>query len=85
MGGAGVAESSMLRGEGNGEFPTTRLRHKVVARRAAALERSGEYGDAAVQWRRAGDLAVTATNRDWCEARQAACLRALARIQERRG
>lgn len=47
--------------------------YRLLACTAAALERSGDYGQAAEAWGICLTLAPDVRNRFWCEVRQARC------------
>ncbi|CAI1215348.1 hypothetical protein D3C81_1718560 [compost metagenome] len=47
--------------------------YQLLACTAAALERSGDYGQAAEAWGICLTLAPDVRNRFWCEVRQARC------------
>lgn len=52
-----------------------RFLFQVCSQRAATLERTGEYYQAAEMWGECRALAATPAERFWCEVRQTRCLK----------
>lgn len=62
--------------------PTPRERYRRATGEAAACERAGALALAVEWWQAAGELALSAVDRHWCDSRAESCAR---RVRERQG